>query len=274
MLDELLKHDNLGDPRELLFVLFRALDASNIQKREDLKRFCVSHLFSIGRSIEGILELLKFLLILNSDDNDSISLDLNVFDPQKFTNPTEYFETTHFYTLLFGNLLLNPLANDFFNRNNIKFSKESHQFYVQSNLIDFKFFPLRNLLLRLSFLNADETIPNHLFVASTFTTFFQTTIVGELESEIKKSQITLEQLEKSLENKVDIGRKGELFVLAYEIDRLAGHPNEHQKEYPRRLLTPDMIFGHLIVWILSFRTDLLRLRHTQVSHHSIGHKMN
>ena len=103
MLEELLKHDNLGNKRELGFVLFQALIPGKVQRLSDLIRFCTSNIFSISRSINGIVCLIDFLSIIEVK-NDKILLNQKLFNPKDFASSNNYFLNPHFYKYLFDKL--------------------------------------------------------------------------------------------------------------------------------------------------------------------------
>ena len=100
MLDELLKHNSLGNKRELTLVLFQALTPGKEQRLSDITKFCTSNLFSISRSINGIFALLNFLTIIRID-KEKIQLNMKTFNPEKFNSPQFYFNDVHFYNCLF-----------------------------------------------------------------------------------------------------------------------------------------------------------------------------
>ena len=224
MLSELLKHNNLGNKRELGFVLFHALDSGQQHKTSDLIRFCTSNLFSIGQSISGIISLLDFLSIVRVD-KEIVTINLNVFNPEKFRSKDEYFLDTHFYACLINSLLESDSLKLFFNDGNLKFSHKHNRYYVKSNLIKFDFLPVRNLLLALNFFEHDQDVPDHLFIASPFTKFFKETVVDKFKPEAEPIKISLDQLNKGLKQKDEAGKQGELFALQFEQSRLKDHSN-------------------------------------------------
>lgn len=223
MLKELLKHDNLGNERELGFVLFQALNPGQKIRVTELTRFCNSNVFSISRSINGIVCLLDFLSIIDQKDG-MIFLNQKIFDPNNFNSSIDYFQDTHFFKCLFQKLNDTGVKEHLFNEDNLKYSHTLSQFYVKSHLIKFDLFPIRNLLISLKFLEQDQTVPDHLLVNSNFTEFFHETVVYEFQEKSKARKVSLEQLKKSLEQKDEAGKQGELFVLQYEQNRLKEHP--------------------------------------------------
>ena len=221
-LKELLRYDNLGSRREIGHVLFHALIPTRQHLLTDLRRLCVSSMFPMARSIDGIFALLRFLSIVKIK-NQILWLDQAVFDPSDYRSLDHYFQCSHFYDLLFKGLSGEEKGKHFLNKDNIKFNSNLNQFYIQSHLIPFELFPIRNLLRRLAFLEPDQNIADHLFVSTAFTNFFKETIADNLVSEKGVRKVTLEQLKKGLQQKDEIGRQGEVAVVLYERDRLKGH---------------------------------------------------
>lgn len=224
MLDELLKHNNLGNKRELGFVLFQALNPADKQRISDVIRFCTSNIFSISRSINGIISLLDFLSIIEIN-GDTLIVNKNVFDPKDFKSATEYFQESHFFDCVFKSLHIADSRKYLFNLDNLKFSHNQNLYYVKSHLIKLDLFPIRNLLLALEFLEQDQAVPDHLFINSHFSKFFKKTVIDEFEERSETKKITLKQLKKSLDQKSEAGKEGELFVLRYEQMRLKDHTN-------------------------------------------------
>lgn len=229
MLNELLKHSDLGDTESLGFVLFRALTPGKEQKLEEVRKFCVSNMFSINRSIKGIFDLLEFTSFATIQNN-TITLNPEVFNPKDFSSPKAYFKEPHFFKSLFNCLLSTDLGREIFNADNVKFSHIADRYYIKSHLIRLNFFPIRNLLLRLSFLEPDITVNDHLYIASEFTGLFKDLIAKHIESDAERKKLTLEHLKESLERKNEMGQKGESFALAFEKNRLNGHSRIAQIE--------------------------------------------
>jgi hypothetical protein len=223
MLNELLKHNALGNARELIFVLFQTRTPELEHRLEDVRRFCTSNVFSISHSFDGIVALLQFVSIIKVDKYN-ISIDQSVFDPRDFISQDNYFREPHFFSCLFSRLSESDYGKALFNEDNVKFSHETNQYYVKSHLINFGYFPIRNLLLKLAFLERDNIIPDHLIISAHFTEFFQEVVISRFAPDIQQRKMTLDQLRKALEQKGEIGKQGELFTLNYELDRLKGHP--------------------------------------------------
>lgn len=228
MLEELLKHDKLGNKIELSFVLFKALSTDEEQGLDDLKNFCITNVFSISRSFYGIICLFKFLSFIKIE-NEKITLCQNIFNKNDFFQYHNYFEKDHFYRCLFNKLIELNAIHDLFNENNLKFSKKTNQYYVKENLIPFYFFPIRSLLLSLDFLIRDTFLNNHLLINEKFTGLFKSIIIDKLSNyKNQKRKISLGEFKKRIAQKEEVGKIAELFVLKYEKNRLLGHPNKEK----------------------------------------------
>lgn len=228
--EELLKYDRLGSKEELAFVLFQVLTPGKEQNVSNLIKFCNSNLYSISRSIKGILCLLQFNSIITIDNLGVIKLNLDVFNPEKIKDPESYFYKEHFFNLLLTNLIEKGAINSFINEENLKYSHNKGCFYIKPHLIKLSFSPLRNLLLSLEFFeidtidNTNKVVPDYLYINKKFSNLIKTKVVNQLDSILKKPKFSLEDLNRSLDNKNEAGKQGEAFVLHYEKIRLKDHP--------------------------------------------------
>lgn len=227
MLEELLKHDKLGNKNELFFVLFQVLHSNKKHRLVDIKKFCISNLFSISRSFNGILSLLEFLSFIRIEDGE-VTVCQDVFGRKEFLHPEEYFEKDHFFNCLLDKLIRSNVFDDFFSEKNLKFSNRSNQYYVKEQYIPFRFFPIRNLFLSLGFLVRDPTLHNHLLIDKKFSDLFKSIIIDNLQDQKNKRKISIGELRKRNEQKEEIGKQAELFVLQYEKNRLSKHLNNEK----------------------------------------------
>lgn len=228
MLDEVLKHDSLGNKTEIGFLLFHALSPGKTHAVSDVIRYCISSLFSIGLSIEGIIEILRFSSLV-SVSGETISLNLKVFNPSNFKSETDYFNEEHFFNLLLRELDKFNGLKLLFNEDNLKFDYESNQYYVKPNLIKFRAFPLRNLLISLGFLIQNDC-SSYITINTQFTSLFKSLVVEKLNEQTNKRKITLKQLKMNLERQEELGRESEQFVLNFEKNRLKMHPQLNKIE--------------------------------------------
>jgi len=112
-----------------------------------------------------------------------------------------------------------------FNSKNVQFKVKENLFFVKSNLIPFRSFPLRNLLLSLEFFKPDQNNPNHLLIGQSYNQLFEKFVINHLNKRTnRKRQITIEKLKEGLKKKEQLGKEAELFILGYEKNRLKDHP--------------------------------------------------
>jgi hypothetical protein len=220
MFDELLKYNSLGNKRELTFVLFFALHRDKKIREKDCIKFCNSNLFSIGKSIHGILTLLEYVGFI-ATANGEIRLKLDVFDPAKYTNAEEYFDSEHFYFHLAGRLVNESAL--FFTRSNLKIDSSTKTFYLKSGLVTFSHFPIRNLLISLGFIRYQGEHAEKLVVNSKFSRVINELVIPALE-QMERAGLKDSDLSKILQKKKEAGIEGEQYVLEYEKTRLASHP--------------------------------------------------
>lgn len=224
MLQELLKHNKLGNKEELLFFLFDGLSAENAQSLTNLRKYCISNLFSISRCFKGLLQLFHFMSFIEINES-SVSLNNKYFNQVRFDKQT-YLDQFHLYDHLIQTLKKAEILQEMFNGNNLKYSPKLSQYYILENKFPYKYFSLRNMLLSTGFFQRNEDLTNHLFIRKEFTGQFKKAVINDLPNEnnlVKK--ISLAQLKKILQTKEDAGKLAELFALEYECRRLNGHPN-------------------------------------------------
>ncbi len=224
MLEELLKHDRLGNKEELIFFLFDGLPSLKQQSISDLHKYCISHIFSMAHSFPGIVKLCEFISFAEVT-GEKIRCNKNCFDVQTFQKHS-YFDQFH----MFGHLVLSlekyGIIEEIFNKDNLKFNTQSNRYYVLDSKFPYKFFPIRNFLLATGFFEREADLENHLLIRREFTEHFKTSIVDKISNRKNKiKKISLEQLKKSLANKEKAGKEAELWVLEYEGERLNGHPD-------------------------------------------------
>lgn len=223
MLDELLKHNSLGTKEEIQFILFNALTA-NEYKTDDLRSYCISNKYSISRSLSGIIELFKYIGFVKLYD-DRIIVDTSTFNKKEYIGrEADYLDIPHFYEYLFTSLRLEKKTHKIFTSKNVLFDAKTNSYFIKSNLIPFRSFPLRNLLLSLGFLRPDENNSNHLIIGQPFNELFERLVVNDLKKKKSKRQITIEKLKKGLKEQERIGKEAELYVLGFEKNRLKEHP--------------------------------------------------
>jgi len=225
MLEELLKFDRLASKDELLFLLFKALPLSNNQKVSDLKKYCTSNHFSIGRSFDGTLKLLEFMAFINVSD-DIVSINDELFDPAKITRQEAYLEQGDFIRNLFLSLKREDSIADFIKPDALRQDAARGLFYVKESLIPLQFFGIRNMLISLGLFGRDSTFKSsNLFISANCTELFETLVVNSLreKNQRQKRKISLLELKTRLDGQEELGEKAEIFVLDFEQQRLQGH---------------------------------------------------
>lgn len=221
MLDELLKYNNLGTKRELTFVLFSVLNRDQEIRVSDFITFCTSNVFSINRSIPGILLLLQYLGIIKVENN-KIERQVN-FNPQFFIKPDYYFDNGQFFFSLINRLMEEP-DNTLFSTANVKFDSTQGNYYIKPNLIPLKYTGVKNLLISTGFFAYNHDNIDKLVIPKKFAIFFEELVLSKLENQSQKPSLTDAQLMNILKRKKEAGKEGELFVLEYEKRRLLSHP--------------------------------------------------
>ncbi|MGB8647648.1 MAG: DUF3883 domain-containing protein [Anaerolineae bacterium] len=225
MLEELLKYDRLASKDELLFLLFKALSLSESQKLSDLKRYCTSNHFSIGRSFDGTIKLLEFMGFIDVFD-DIVSINKQLFDPAKIKHQEAYLEQDVFIQHLFASLRRENRLADFIKPDALRRDSAKGLFYVKESLIPLRFFGIRNLLISLEFFGRDLAFKsNNLFVNPNSTKLFETLVVDSLrdQNQQRKRRFLLSELKAKLDRQEDLGEEAEIFVLDFEKKRLEGH---------------------------------------------------
>ncbi len=223
MLDKLLKYNSLGSKEEILFVLFNAISSTNKQSIDDIKTYCISHKYTISKSFDGIISLLNYVGFIDYE-NHKIKLQAAIFN-RKELKKQNYFRNQHFYLYLFSTLISEKQLHKLFNLNNVQFDSNKSTYFIKSNLIPFKSFSLKNLLMSLEFLNTDMNNQNHLLINKAHIKTFEKFIITELKRKKKtKRQLSLKRLKEIQNAQEEAGMKAELFVLNFENERLNTHP--------------------------------------------------
>lgn len=224
MLEELLKHDKIGSREEFCFFLFDSLSAGNDHVLANVRKYCISNVFSISRCFNGLVRFFQFISFINIHD-DRVSVNQTNFDKTRFDKET-YFDQFHLYYHLIKKLKEEGILQELFNVNNLKFNSRLSQYYVIENRFPYKYFMFRNMLLSTGFFHRNEEVENHLIVKKEFTDDFKRIVIDNFPTPNKSiRKISLTQLKNSQQAKEDAGRRAELFALQYEHQRLFGHPD-------------------------------------------------
>jgi len=227
MLEELLKYERLGSKDELMFLLFKALPLSKSQKVKDLKQYCTSNHFSIGRSFDGILKLLEFISFI-SVSNGIVSINRELFDPSRIERPETFLENGDFIEGILSSLKREGAMADFVSPDALRLDADSGLFYLKESLIPLRFFAIRNVLISVGLFERNSTLrSNSLFVRVDATDIFKALVVDPLRehSRTSKRKITRFELKTQLNRQEELGEKAEIFVVGFEQQRLHGHPS-------------------------------------------------
>jgi len=225
MLEDLLKYNKLGNKEELEFLLFKALPLSESQKIDELKKYCSSYLFTIGKSFNGMLKLLEYISFIKVENN-KVLLNKKEFNPLINKGSDKYFEKTDFVASILIYLKNENSLNDLFNAEAIKYIEKDDRFYIKENFIPYKYFPFRNLFLSIGMIERDKINSNHLLLNKSYNECFQIIVINDLQAKERnpvKRKITHEQLKEQLVINEKNGREAENFVEKFEKRRLNGH---------------------------------------------------
>jgi uncharacterized protein DUF3883 len=226
MLDELLKCSALGGKEELQFLMFDALPLAEQQEVSDLRKYCISNQFSIGRYFDSTLLLLEFVGILSVVDG-MVSANNELFDPAVLQDRETYFEDGDFVENLLLALKRENCLADFIVPDAVKREPSSNLYYVKGGLIPIRFFGIRNLFISLGFFKPEATLsPNRLLISPAFSKLFESLVLDSLKQTIPpKRRRSLADLKKQLEKQELLGAEAEIFVVQFERERLEGHPD-------------------------------------------------
>lgn len=228
MLTELQKFDSLGGKNELLFMLFKALPLSENQTVSELKRFCTSNHFTIGRSLEGMVRLLEFITVIKIKNN-VVTINKDRFNPTLINDYQNYFNCEDFYELLFSSLDRESCLTSFIRPDALKFDYRDQTYYVKENLIPTKFISFRNLLFSIGFFKPNHSLDsNNLIINPKFSMFLERIYINKIKSQFEqiKKKKTLSDLKAQLILLETYGKEAEFYVMEFEKRRLQDHPNK------------------------------------------------
>jgi len=232
MLDEVLKFDMLGNKEEIEFLLFDALPLSNGKSLHHLRQYSFLSKFTIARSFDGIVKLLEFIDYIEIDNYQRIFIEEKNFNPIKSIK-NKFFEDDKFAVAILNSLRQEKALHIFINPDCVKLVDAGNGICLKDNLIPYKFFAFRNLLLALGFFKRDIVNPNNILVNDVFIPSFKLMVVDFLKRQPKKSlrkKITIEELKQRLRLQEEHGIAAEKFVVQYEYLRLFDHPYKAEIE--------------------------------------------
>lgn len=206
MLENLLRHNNLGSQSQIIYIL--ELLSQGDYSIQDLRMACISKEYAFSNSFNGVVRLLEWLNIIKVSNLVKLHNNINLND--------FIINICH---LFFLKLAEEKQLHHFLNNNNLDFKKS---IYVRNNLIKLRFSPLRNFLIKLDFFKSDNLIYNQFVINDEFSTWF----IDNILSLIERSQITdnsLDNLKNKQKNQEKAGVEAEEFVLKYEKTQRGKH---------------------------------------------------
>jgi len=223
MLEELLKHEKLGNKNELSFFLLNALTLAKNQKTSDLRAYCISNHYTIGQSISGILKLLEFMKLISISDDD-ILVDDEFFTSIRKTS--DDFNQNSFARTFLAALRNEGVIETLFPPDAIKLDSIENVFYIRENFIPLRYIGVRNLLISLGFFEHNSLLGSNILTVNRFhTDFFQNEIVRTIkDANQHRRRKTLQSLKEQQAHQELLGKDAELFVLGFEKRRLSNHP--------------------------------------------------
>ncbi len=215
MIDTILNTANFGNAAQIQYIL-------NLLKKDSftiagLKTTCLSDQYDFVYSFEGIMHFLEWLKIIKIN-NGLASLNRNI----EFVKDGHI--SSHFFQLLFCQLLKDNLLSSFLNQSNVSYDDKEKLIVINNDLIDLKFSQFRNILINLNFFIPDKLIKNQFVINDDYKKLCLRVIIPLMESNSHR-KLTLEELEKKQDIQEQIGKDAEEYVLGYEKNRLKGHIN-------------------------------------------------
>jgi hypothetical protein len=208
MLERVLEFSDLGSESQILYITRLLLKSSaNI---DDLKKACISKEYAFIRSFDGVVALLHWLDVIKV--NGVVTLCHNI-------EKDGFLE--HTCEMLFSKLASEKQLHRFINDRNLIFSDS---IYVRNNLINLRFSPIRNLLIKFGLLDKDNLVAHQYIVKKDYQQWFVDTAVPLIEtSQIKINKLS--RFKKNQEKLEEMGAAAEAFVLSYERRKRALHAN-------------------------------------------------
>jgi hypothetical protein len=253
MLTELIKHNNLGNIDNILFVLQSVL-SEKPRAVGDIKKYCSDKSVDFIYAIDGILILLEFTGIISRSRN-SVKLSKNISPTWIKTANNAVLSKTIIETI-FLKLKDESHLDDFISLEKIKFDTTLNQLSIQNNSIPLQYSPIKNLLINLGGLKTNSEFPTILLIDKSLQSYFETVVVPWLIDERERTAFSLGKAGLSLDKFLELqelknqyGAQAEEYVLEFEKNRL----NDHLlNKLIRRISNFDVRAGYDIV---SFETQ-------------------
>jgi hypothetical protein len=241
MSKELIRHESLGSPEEIKFIITEVLSKKNMPIK-DIKEFLMSTTRYIRVPIDGIIDLLSFLNLVDIE-REKISINS---DGVEFLKSIE--SGADFKYALISRLIDEIIKNsdnwlEFFDEDKIRYDWYKEKYTIMNDSFTLKYSPVKNLLIESNFLTVSRNAPNVLYIDNLFIEKF-----GLKIKEIHRRK-SIQQLKDRQELIEKQGREAEEFVLLYELKRLSNHL---LKEKVIRISEFDVSAGFDII---SFETE-------------------
>jgi hypothetical protein len=223
---EILKYNSVGSCDQLREI-FRILStSSSLVPKTDLKKYLFEKSINYAFSFEGIIEFLKFLLVIEVV-RDQIRLNSLGHEIANSIDTKDIFADS-LVRLFFNELRTRDFLSEFFTVSSIQYDVSSENIVINNNDIPLIFSGFRNFLLDIGFILPGES-HSLLIVNPKFKDYFEHTIIPWIhesreKAEFRRHALTYETLKAIIRYKELIGYEAEKFVEQYEINRLAKHP--------------------------------------------------
>lgn len=241
MLKETIKFNNLGEIDEIMYLMLEIISQNPISVT-DARKYCKNNAASRNFPFEGIVFLLKYIDIINFE-NDQISLS----DLGK-SLMVDISETT-LKKFIIAQLLSEIISErEFFDFNSIKYDYFLDSYIIKNNHISFKYSSLKKLLLDLDFFSFSTNMDNILLLNKIYEDQLKILINKE------KRVIDLMKFKEMQELKEKYGLEAELFVLNFEKKRLDKHLN---KDKIKQISEIDVSAGYDLISFNSVNSQIL-----------------
>lgn len=215
MIDTILETPNFGNATQIQYILdLLKKDSFTI---DGLKTVCLSNQYDFVHSFEGIMLLLEWLKIIQINKKIA-SLNRSI----EFVKEGRI--SSHFFQLLFKQLLKDDVLGAFLNQFNVNYDDKEKLIVIDNDLIGLKFSQFRNILINLNFFIPDKLVKNQFIINNSYKKLFLRSIIPLIESSGHR-KISLEELKKQQDIQGQLGKDAEEFILGYEKNRLKGHIN-------------------------------------------------
>ncbi len=217
MLKELNQYENLGTPK-FFYELFQQLSCVSRQwTKNNIEEYFYNRIID-GRAVfDGCLVLAEAVGAVIIDQEGFVSL--NPLLQTSLVN--ENYLSNKLLEMIIVAVKNDDIFYEIFCSEHISYDIIYRLIQVDNTAFSFRYANFRQLLVSFTFLypHPDHNIKKFL-INSRYKKLFD----KELMTEIRKRKIGIDELEKTLEQKLIYGREAEAFVLKYEKTRLSAHP--------------------------------------------------